>query len=312
MLGTRFRIGEEVYDSLQEIADRYIVPCDKLTKEAINHPKFKDSLTGGLKSIEVSLRNEKKSNPAMNPYCFTISPNYPQFLILIYIPKEKIITEYIKVKPKGLFFHDAYHPNISFLISWFKRHYNSRNYLSQLNRSKAPEIDTRNYLAVPGKAEKPMTPIHRMDNDYMPSTPKRTPERSSYQKEGTKPKYEEMRNYDEDRRRDRQSDNTRPRGAGRGRVGDRRDTRTCHKCGGEGHIARDCPKSQAEKCFNCGGEGHFARECLEPKKDTRRSSEGETDTQRHDGSSEDPLYTYDTSMEIDKEYKNPTIDDPWA
>jgi len=176
MLGTRFKIGDEVYESLQEIIDRYVVPCDKLTKEAISHNKFRDSLSAGIKFLETQLRNEKRSSPAAIPYCFTISPSYPQFLILIYIPKDKIITEYIKVKPKGLFFHDSYHPSITFLISWFKRHYQSSSYQSQLKRSKPPEIDTRNHLAVPGKAERPMTPIHRMDNDYMPSTPKRTPE----------------------------------------------------------------------------------------------------------------------------------------
>ena len=38
---------------------------------------------------------------------------------------------------------------------------------------------------------------------------------------------------------------------------------TCHECGGQGHIARQCP-SRANKggvsCFTCGGP-HYQRDC---------------------------------------------------
>jgi hypothetical protein len=49
-------------------------------------------------------------------------------VILVYIPKDKTLYEYIKVKPKGLFFHEHYHPSILYLIAWFKKNYDSSSY----------------------------------------------------------------------------------------------------------------------------------------------------------------------------------------
>ena len=89
------------------------MPCEKLTKEAISNPKFKDS----DQNILSLLKQEKKQKSSMIPYYFTILDQYPQFLVLYYLPKERIITEYIKVKPRGLFFHEAYHTSLNYLIS---------------------------------------------------------------------------------------------------------------------------------------------------------------------------------------------------
>ena len=39
----------------------------------------------------------------------------------------------------------------------------------------------------------------------------------------------------------------------------------CFNCGGEYHIARNCPtKSNSGNCFRCGGPNHVARDCLAP------------------------------------------------
>ena len=64
----------------------------------------------------------------------TIIPHFPQYVLLVYMPKDKIIREYIKIKPKGMFFHEAYHPNVNYLIAWFKRHFAERTYQGQLAR----------------------------------------------------------------------------------------------------------------------------------------------------------------------------------
>lgn len=184
MLGTKFRISTDVFESLQEIIDRYVCPCAELTKEAISHPKFKDSISGGSKLIETLLIQEKRSRPTNIPYYFTIRQEYPQYLVLYYLPKEEITVEYIKVKPKGFFFHEAYHPNINFLISWFKRHYNDRTYKSQLVRSKAPIIDTSNHLAIAGKlqTEENKLPEPSNDSEAKPQTPRNLPDATPYNK----------------------------------------------------------------------------------------------------------------------------------
>lgn len=128
MLGTRFLITDESYDSLQEISERYVQKCEKLTKEVISHPKFMDCTQVGLDLVEGAIKQEKRSKPSSIPYYMTIIPHFPQYVLLVYMPKDKIIREYIKIKPKGMFFHEAYHPNVNYLIAWFKRHFAERTY----------------------------------------------------------------------------------------------------------------------------------------------------------------------------------------
>ena len=170
MLGTRFKIADEAYESLQEIVERYIVPVAALTKEAITHHKFKDITGHGIDYLEVMLKAEKKAAPSSIPYYFTITQHYPQFLVLCYLPRERIVKEFVKVKPKGLFFHESYHPNINFLISWFKRHYGDNTYQGQLSRSKAPVITTENRFAIPGKV---LAEVQQASLEAPPRTPER-------------------------------------------------------------------------------------------------------------------------------------------
>jgi len=45
-------------------------------------------------------------------------------------------------------------------------------------------------------------------------------------------------------------------------------TFSCFKCGGNGHLARDC--SEPDVCYKCGGVGHFAKDCTSSEgKETR-------------------------------------------
>ena len=313
MLGTRFKISGEIYESLQEIVDRYIRPCEKLTKEAIEHPKFKDSSGGGLKYIEQLLRHDKGTNGSTIPYYFTIVPMYPQFIVLSYLPKDRIKEEYIKVKPKGLFFHDAYHLNLPNLVSWFKRHYNDKAYNYHLSRLRPPDFDMSDYYAIPGRMERPSTP-HRMVEEFQSRVYSDNPRKSPYNSDNTPyvktprgntkewgsnlrstPRADDpelSRNYDRykgtpgDRRRSESAGWDEPRD--RRKKKSSRDTgnvRSCHKCGKDGHFARDCPSApqQSKQCYNCGEEGHFAKNCSKPKvlkparkRDDRGQQEQET------------------------------------
>ena len=351
MIGKKFRIGTDVFDSLHEIVERYIVPCEKLTKETIVHSKFKDSLTGGISFIHSLLRQEKSAMPTTIPYFLTIVPSYPQFILLLYLPKERIIEEFIKVKPRGLFFHEAYHPSITFLLSWFKRHQSDKVYQSQLSRSKPPLIDTTNHFAIPAAVEpEPSTEVTEYDSFKTPRTGRETPCRSNRTPFGDATPYaktphigaqewaggrdltrtpraddwEMKTNYESfavpatprsERIPNRamsnssshvtESDQKNPwerssnlnkeqdswggssntswgdslpatdwssepkpteRGRGRGNRGRGTDggSRTCFKCGEEGHMSRECTKAGEAKprgCFKCGEEGHMSRDC---------------------------------------------------
>ena len=62
MLGTQFLIREDSYDSLQEIADRYVLNCEKLVKEVIAHQAFMYH-PRGLEVVEDELRQMKRQMP---------------------------------------------------------------------------------------------------------------------------------------------------------------------------------------------------------------------------------------------------------
>jgi len=97
-------ISNEAFDNLREIVERYIIPCNRLVREVANHQKFTDAETWDELSNVVMI--EKKEDPQKIPYRFSILPAYPQHVVLAYVPKEKVIKEFIRVKPRGFFFHE--------------------------------------------------------------------------------------------------------------------------------------------------------------------------------------------------------------
>ena len=90
--------------------------------------------------LEEALKKEKSEDPNKIPYRFTILEMYPQNIILGYIPKEKLIKEYIKVKPKGFYFHQIYHNPFSYLINWFKEHFKEKDYQKEMKKVRSPRV----------------------------------------------------------------------------------------------------------------------------------------------------------------------------
>ena len=89
--------------------------------------------------IQQIVKQEKEADPNLIPYKFGFSPDAPQFLVLFYAPKDyNVITEYIKVKPNGLLFHDNLFPNLTSLIGWFKQNYKTKEYQKYVKFTKAP------------------------------------------------------------------------------------------------------------------------------------------------------------------------------
>lgn len=120
--------------------------------QVINHRKFD---RGDFDLIEGKLKKEKEEEPKIIPYLFSVSSDAPQYLILTYIPKGKdVIREYIKVKPKGIVFHDQVYTNLNGLITWFKSNYKNQEYHKYLKHTKVPvALTSRSNLSKVEKSE---------------------------------------------------------------------------------------------------------------------------------------------------------------
>lgn len=119
-------ISNDSFDNLREIIERYIIPCNRLVREVTSHTKFLDAET--YEELEERVREEKKEQPQRIPYRFSILPQYPQHIVLAYVPREKVVKEFIKVRPKGFYFHDQSHTPFQNLINWFKDNWSTREY----------------------------------------------------------------------------------------------------------------------------------------------------------------------------------------
>lgn len=64
-------------------------------REASGHMKF--NTCGKLEEFDELLKAEKNADPGRIPYRFTVLEDYPQHIILGYIPKMSLVKEYIKV-----------------------------------------------------------------------------------------------------------------------------------------------------------------------------------------------------------------------
>lgn len=103
-IGNKLAISNDTFENLREIVERYIIPCNRLVREVVNHPKFSDAET--WEELESRLKDEKKADPTKIPYKLAVLPCYPQHVVLAYVPREKVVKEYIKVRHRGFYFHD--------------------------------------------------------------------------------------------------------------------------------------------------------------------------------------------------------------
>lgn len=136
-IGQKLMISDEEYENLQEIIQRYISPCNRSLKEVISHPKFSKE-SSDLDSLRSVLEKEKKEDTTRIPYRFAILEKYPQYVILGYIPKDKMIKEFIKIKPRGYQFHGKYLFPFNSLINWFKNEFKNPNYQRYIRKAQSP------------------------------------------------------------------------------------------------------------------------------------------------------------------------------
>jgi transcription elongation factor SPT6 len=117
-IGSKLKISDEYYENLQEVVERYITPCNRSIREVTQHPKFFSCKK--IEEVQGELEKEKSEASSKIPYKFVMLDDYPQYVILCYIPNKSIVREFIKVKPRGYNFHGQYHYPFVSLINWFK------------------------------------------------------------------------------------------------------------------------------------------------------------------------------------------------
>lgn len=71
------------------------MPCNKFMREASGNVKFKEFESA--EELEAHLKQEKAADPNRIPYKMTVLPQYPQHIVIGYIPKNFLVKEYIKV-----------------------------------------------------------------------------------------------------------------------------------------------------------------------------------------------------------------------
>jgi hypothetical protein len=74
-IGNKLYIHDEVFENLQEIVERYIIPCNRALREVINHQKF--MVCNSQEELETALKQEKADDANRIPYRFTILDKYP-------------------------------------------------------------------------------------------------------------------------------------------------------------------------------------------------------------------------------------------
>jgi len=137
-IGKKLRISNETYSSLEEILKRYVVPCAQLIKESIKNRKFIPCDTKS--DFENRLKEDKKKQTSIINYNYTILKDYPAYIVLGYVPKVNPIYEYIKIKPKGLYFHEKFFSSLDEITNYFKKEYSTEKYREMVRKSVIPTV----------------------------------------------------------------------------------------------------------------------------------------------------------------------------
>ena len=212
-IGRKLRISNETYSGLEEIYKRYVIPCSQFVKEAKNNRKF--IVCASQNDFEKKLKEEKLQNPKIINYNYTILKDFPGYIVLGYVPKSNPILEFIKVKPRGLYFHDNYYNSLDDITNFFKNEYGNEKYREFVRKSAPPNVQ-----------------YHRSIESFNNN--------NSYNKEYYGYHSNNSINIKEE-------DNWGNNNSSNNHNADK----ICNYCQGKGHIARECPK-KSERNNNHG------------------------------------------------------------
>ncbi|KAL8133543.1 hypothetical protein AgCh_008853 [Apium graveolens] len=136
-IGKTLKIGDDTFEDLDEVIDRYVDPLVVQLKVMLNYRKFK---RGTKAEVDELLRIEKAENPMRIVYCFGISHEHPGTCILTYIRSSNPHHEYVGVYPTGFKFRRKMFGDIDRLVAYFQRHIDDPQKSAQSIRSVAAMV----------------------------------------------------------------------------------------------------------------------------------------------------------------------------
>ncbi|XP_021745917.1 transcription elongation factor SPT6 homolog [Chenopodium quinoa] len=139
-IGKTLKIGEDTFEDLDEVMDRYVDPLVTHLKAMLNYRKFRK---GTKAEVDELLRIEKSEFPSRIVYSFGISHEHPGTFILTYIRSSNPHHEYIGLYPKGFKFRKRMFDNIDRLVAYFQRHIDDPIHESPSIRSVAAMVPMR-------------------------------------------------------------------------------------------------------------------------------------------------------------------------
>ncbi len=111
----------ERFDDLDEIIARHIEPLVENVREVEGHRKFLDEK--GADVLERTLKAEKGGAPQTIPYRLSPNPKVADHYHLSYLPKQKVIKEYVKVTPAGFVYRTKLFSSVEDALKYFKANY---------------------------------------------------------------------------------------------------------------------------------------------------------------------------------------------
>ncbi|CAI0451206.1 unnamed protein product [Linum tenue] len=122
-IGKTLKIGEDMFEDLDEVIDRYADPLVVHLKSMLNYRKFR---RGTKAEVDELLKMEKSEYPMRIVYSFGISHEHPGTFILTYIRSTNPHHEYVGLYPKGFKFRKRMFEDIDRLVAHFQRHVNDQ------------------------------------------------------------------------------------------------------------------------------------------------------------------------------------------
>ncbi|XP_020528358.1 transcription elongation factor SPT6-like [Amborella trichopoda] len=118
-LGKTLKIGEQTYEDLDEVMDRYVDPLVTNLKTILSYRKFK---RGTKSEVDDLLRMEKSDYPMRIVYSFGVSHEHPGTFILSYIRSTNPHHEYIGLYPEGFKFRKRMFDSLDKMVAHFQKH----------------------------------------------------------------------------------------------------------------------------------------------------------------------------------------------